>query len=333
MLGLSSVNKGESPSSSPSSSQATDTLCSLSAGGSPATGGTSAGLREAPGAARTTAPAVNYARILLPWITNELLFSTVLDMGCGDGSAVADLNRASYEAHGIDLLGQPNATQRITRGDLFHVAMSDGYFDLVICAHTLQEIEDHRVPSALAEIDRLSNSYIVLSMPSGETSNNTSGRIRPPSWWCTRFADFGWRLRLLREDPATGEIVVLAEKAHSLAAKVLPLLDDALAQNPTTEPTPVTSSIVVAPTRNDAATAALAEIETALACLKRQDLEGGYRSIGILADKMARLPNLSAELVEALKRLVATMERKDIGVLTFRLERELKPMIGALAKG
>ena len=314
------------------------------AGGTPSTAFGSQKMSAPPGAPSQNGGVANYSRLILPWITNELLFSTVLDMASGDGSAVDDLSSAKYEAHGIDLNARTDPRRRILHGSLFNVPMENGYFDLVICSHTLHEVADHEVPAALAEINRLSNSYVVITAPSGESTNNATGRIRSPEWWCSRLADFNWKLRLMRQDPTTGELVILAEKPDSMAAKVLPTIENgALAAeqslgaigNGAAHPNADAPSgpNAAAPTTNAAATSETATanrctqlIDAALAAIRADDIDGGYRTIGRLADALGQAPNLSKASLEILKNIVANMERREIGALVWRLERELRPL-------
>lgn len=320
--------------------------------GSPLGQRTAPTIRPARGAETSgfEAPTLNYAKALLPWLTNELLFSTVLDIACGDGTAVDELNGAKYEAYGIDAAASADEGRRIMRGDLMNVPMEAGFFDLVMCANTLHEIDDHRVPQALAEIHRLSNSYVILSVPSGETIAPNNARIRTPLWWCARIADFGWKIRLLREDPSTGQLVILAEKADSMAAKVLPQLEledsnhttNGATAMPTTRhdahsattSTPNVPSATTAPTPTkngpSIASQALTQLDMVTDHLKADRVDAAYRGIGQLAETLGRIAKHSPQIIESLRRIVSHMEKKELGVLLFRLERELRPLLSAI---
>lgn len=317
--------------------------------GSPLGQRTAPTIRPARGAETSgfEAPTVNYAKALLPWLTNELLFSTVLDIACGDGAAVDELNGAKYEAYGIDATATADQNRRIMRGDLMNVPMETGFFDLVMCANTLHEIDDHRVPQALAEIHRLSNSYVILSVPSGETIAPNNARIRTPLWWCARIADFGWKIRLLREDPSTGQLVILAEKADSMAAKVLPQLDledsNHASNGGTTTRHDTPSAATMPPTAPSASTTptpaksgpsiasqALTQLDMVTDHLKADRVDAAYRGIGQLAETLGRTAKHSPQIIESLRRIVSHMEKKELGVLLFRLERELRPLISTI---
>lgn len=322
--------------------------------GSPLGQRTAPTIRPARGAESSgfEAPTLNYAKALLPWLTNELLFSTVLDIACGDGTAVDELNGAKYEAYGIDAAATADQNRRIMRGDLMNVPMETGFFDLVMCANTLHEIDDHRVPQALAEIHRLSNSYVILSVPSGETIAPNNARIRTPLWWCARIADFGWKIRLLREDPSTGQLVILAEKADSMAAKVLPQLDledsNHTTNGSTTTTTPTTrqdtpsatATNTAAPTATTTsapaksgpsiASQAMTQLDMVTDHLKADRVDAAYRGIVQLAETLGRTAKHSPQIIESLRRIVSHMEKKELGVLLFRLERELRPLLSTI---
>ena len=76
--------------------------------------------------------------------------SRVLDMGAGDGEAVALLRGSGYESEGVDLVPRSNLVQK---GDLLHTGYPDGSFDAILSQCALFLSGD--VPAALRESRRL----------------------------------------------------------------------------------------------------------------------------------------------------------------------------------
>lgn len=256
----------------------------------------------------------NHAAMLIPWISNELRFHSVLDMACVDGEAVRLLGDNGYEAWGVDHDPQVSG-ETIIRGDLFSVAKEDGYFDLVVCANTAQEIADHKIPAMLAEMNRLSNSYLLISSPGPEAEDGTPGRIRDASWWCQRIADFDWRVRLLREEPETGQLVLLAEKPDSLASKILPLLDEAEAAEAAQQSAPVEPQVPQSPQLPAEIIESLSNAKTllrsALENFANGQIDAGYLAISDMAHALAPAGGKVEGLFDALGALVQAMEERD----------------------
>ena len=73
-----------------------------------------------------------------------------LDMGAGDGSAVAILRSLGFEARGIDL--EPRS-EIVEQGDYLHAPYEDGCFDGIISECSFFSSGD--VPGALREAGRL----------------------------------------------------------------------------------------------------------------------------------------------------------------------------------
>ena len=74
----------------------------------------------------------------------------ILDMGAGDGGAVALLRSLGYDAVGVDL--EPRSAL-VQKGDMLHTGFADGSFDGVLsqCAFTVSG----GMPGALREARRL----------------------------------------------------------------------------------------------------------------------------------------------------------------------------------
>lgn len=287
----------------------------------------------------------NVAAVLLPWLTDELRFHSVLDLACGNGEAVRQLEDAGYESWGIDL--QPVSRHpRILVGDAFAVPQDDGYFDLVICAELLQSVDDHRVPALLAEIDRLSNSYVVLCTPSLE-GQSCGGRIRSAAWWLDRIADFRWRVRLLREDAETGRLILMAEKPNSLASQVLPLIEQGLLDpKPRVESTTATESAprATSPASNvtPARTEPTAEerqvarrvrglLDEALSLFEAGHGDAAYLRISDMAKAMGPIGPRLIGLDPALGRLIEAMQARRNDEVVRILRVDIAPAFAELS--
>ncbi len=260
----------------------------------------------------------NHAARVLPWITEEIRFHSALDLGSADGEAVRLLQEAGYDAHGIDLAPRENGLANIHKGDFFSAPHENGYFDLVICCNTLQEIPNHRIPSLLAEIDRLSNSYVMLTTISTEC-DEPIGESRDVAWWTDRIRDFGWRFRIIREDAETGQMIILAEKPNSLASQILPLLDDGT-MNP--------GGTIEAPA-SDIGADLTAQIDETIACFERGDQQNAFAGISALADALMNNEQNLDGIRPLFARIVTAMENQDDERLIELLRNELRPAIAA----
>ncbi len=250
----------------------------------------------------------NHAAHVLPWLTEEIRFHAALDMGCADGSAVKLLQEAGYDGHGIDLNPSAQGINNIQTGDFFKSSYEDGCFDVVICCNVLQDIPNYRISELLAEVNRISNSYIMITTPSTECDNPT-GETREVSWWCERIRDFGWKFRILREDPETGHMVILAEKPNSLAAQILPLidageLDGSADQNPTSR--------------------VIAKIDEAVDTLNSGNHEAGFTMISELADILLSADMNLANVQPLFAEIIKAMEAQDIKNIISLLHNELR---------
>ncbi|MCA9323359.1 MAG: class I SAM-dependent methyltransferase [Planctomycetes bacterium] len=255
----------------------------------------------------------NHAAAILPWVTEEFRFHSVLDIACADGEAVRMLQEADYEAHGIDLAPDCNLPN-IKTGDVFSMNYEENYFDLVLCCNFLHEIAPARVPQILAEIDRISNSYVMITMPSSEKGQQM---VQPVAWWCDRIQDLGWRFRLLREDPETGQVAMFCERPNSLASQVLPLLDAqneaAAATNNPPSPSTINESIAV--------------VDQALRAFDGDDAAEGFRHITSLADSLLGCGQNLQTIHPIFSRIVTAMETGATTELIALLRHELRPAL------
>lgn len=96
-----------------------------------------------------------------------------LDVGCAAGFVVEALRELGIDAEGVDV--SQFAVDRAARGARGHLSYGDltrrlpfpaRRFDLVTALETLEHLPPERVPGALAELHRVTNAYLLATIPS-----------------------------------------------------------------------------------------------------------------------------------------------------------------------
>ncbi len=96
---------------------------------------------------------------------------TILDVGCGDGSIIDQLDR-KYALTGVDLsqtaikLAPPDITRAVCSSTLLPFA--DRCFDLVMCHDLLEHFPEDYILKTTKEIARVAKRYIIISAPEKE---------------------------------------------------------------------------------------------------------------------------------------------------------------------
>ncbi len=122
---------------------------------------------------KTYGPFSRHLRRLIKDLIDHLNFTTVLDVGCGQGSLLEEL-RAKFshiQPTGIDLSVKAIelARRRLPEGnfqvrDLLRQPLEDR-FDLVICSEVLEHLPDDL--RAIQNLARMTRKYLVVSAPQG----------------------------------------------------------------------------------------------------------------------------------------------------------------------
>lgn len=114
-----------------------------------------------------------------------------LDVGCATGFVVEALRELGLDTQGVDVsqfaVDQAAAGARghIAYGNLTHrLAFPDGHFDLVSVFETLEHLPPESVPAAVAELRRVTNSYVVATIPSFGANENGPG-----GWYTIKVRD------------------------------------------------------------------------------------------------------------------------------------------------
>ncbi len=113
----------------------------------------------------------NFFKTLTGLISSKKVDS-ILDVGCGEGFTLNRLRENNigrrlegieYSEAAIELGKRSYPDILITKGDIYNLPYKDKEFDLVLCTEVLEHLEDPK--RALKELIRVSNKYLVLSVP------------------------------------------------------------------------------------------------------------------------------------------------------------------------
>lgn len=129
------------------------------------------------GDAQSYGPFHRHLRRIIKEMVRPLKFQTLLDVGCGQGSLLAEIKSefSSITTTGVDvsLAAIELARQRIPEGN-FHLldvteSSLDTNYDLVICSEVLEHIPDDIV--ALRNLRKMTKEYLLVSTPQGRMRN------------------------------------------------------------------------------------------------------------------------------------------------------------------
>ncbi|MEO6121648.1 MAG: class I SAM-dependent methyltransferase [Acidimicrobiales bacterium] len=105
-----------------------------------------------------------------------------LDVGCAFGFVVEALRDLGVDATGVDISefaveqAAPGARGHIRQGDLcWGLPLPAGHFDVVTALETLEHLPPEAIPTALAELYRVSAGYVVATIPSFGPNRNGPG--------------------------------------------------------------------------------------------------------------------------------------------------------------
>ena len=135
-------------------------------------------------------PFSRHLRRLIVDLVRPLEFESVLDVGCGQGMFLAELQAEfpCMKPHGIDI--SPTAVklaQSRVRGGRFEVLdLATGYldekFDLVICSEVLEHIQADRM--AISHLAAMTGKHLVVTTP--------QGRMRPSEVMMGHVRNYGY---------------------------------------------------------------------------------------------------------------------------------------------
>ena len=101
-------------------------------------------------------------------IPNDI--DSLLEVGCGDGRIINQLVGKYNKICGLDI--SHNALKHVktekVQGRIENLPFEDNSFDLVLCCEVLEHLPDDIYQDALKEIQRVSNEYILITVPNNE---------------------------------------------------------------------------------------------------------------------------------------------------------------------
>lgn len=99
--------------------------------------------------------------------------NSILDIGCGDGRIINRLTD-NYACMGIDI--SQEALQHVkckkTISSVDNIPLPDRSYDLIICCEVLEHLPFMVFEKAINELVRVSNKYILISVPNNESITN-----------------------------------------------------------------------------------------------------------------------------------------------------------------
>ena len=122
-------------------------------------------------------PFSRHYRRIISELVRPLEFSSVLDIGCGEGSLLLDLSLLypGIALSGIDISDSALqlARQKLPGGQFWNLDITachlEQRFDLVLCSEVLEHIDDD--VSALENIARMTAGHVILSSVQGRMRN------------------------------------------------------------------------------------------------------------------------------------------------------------------
>ncbi len=122
----------------------------------------------------------DHAWQLLHHIISKIKGSSLLDVGCGTGMALALIKAAKpfITVSGIEPSEQAKNIWKqrnlnVEVGSATSLPYDDNLFDTVICSHVIEHIDDHA--AALNEIIRVSKKRAIIVVPSGNVDEKNPG--------------------------------------------------------------------------------------------------------------------------------------------------------------
>jgi ubiquinone/menaquinone biosynthesis C-methylase UbiE len=123
---------------------------------------------------KTYGPFSRHLRRIIKKMIRPLDFKSVLDVGCGQGSFLKELQTEfpNIRAHGIDIsrTAVELARKRMPNGQFYVVDITETFLDdicdLVVCSEVLEHIPDDLV--ALQNLKKMTGKYLLVSTPQGK---------------------------------------------------------------------------------------------------------------------------------------------------------------------
>ena len=118
-------------------------------------------------------PFARHLRQILLSLLDSITFTTLLDVGCGQGSLLAEIRNlypqsivagVEFSSYAIKL-----AKRRVPNGDFFELDLTKGYltkkYDVVICSEVLEHIDNDEI--VIQNLYQMTENYLIISSPQG----------------------------------------------------------------------------------------------------------------------------------------------------------------------
>lgn len=131
---------------------------------------------------------------------------SVLDLGCGDGSNVWNLNLPkNFEITGVDifkpyleLAKKRGIYKKLIRGDVMRIN-TRRKFDIVIASHILEHFEKSRAIKFLIKAEALASKKVIIVTPIGEhpqeSYDNNKYQEHKSSWEVSEMKNLGYKVK------------------------------------------------------------------------------------------------------------------------------------------
>lgn len=101
-------------------------------------------------------------------IIDSIAGKQVLDIGCGRGHLSGLLAQRGNQVTGSDIYISPEVRRRypsveFKQANIEHLPFEDNSFDTVVCAHTLEHVQN--LDAAMAELRRVARSRLLIIVP------------------------------------------------------------------------------------------------------------------------------------------------------------------------
>ncbi|MCD4831883.1 MAG: class I SAM-dependent methyltransferase [Anaerohalosphaeraceae bacterium] len=154
-------------------------------------------------------PASLHRRRIMKGFAKNITFNSILEIGCGNGYFLKYLlDELNVDVSKIDIAGvdiSPNAVdvaKKVLAGNFSVLDVSkntlESKYGLIICSEVLEHISDYK--SALGNIAKMCNGYIIISTPCGPHGDHKKSMIRyyPPQFLKADLEEAGFDVLKIR---------------------------------------------------------------------------------------------------------------------------------------